>query len=163
MLEWFRHTYPNNEHALVFLNRTRDRRQEQKSGVYDFKQLQAQAGSLRPPHLDHATYVGPIEIQQTESKGRGLFVTEAVRAGDLLLCEKAFSHAYANEARSSISLLMSTEMNRVFMGTQADLIRIIVHRLHRNPSVAPSFTTLYHGNYESVSTPVVGSQAIVDT
>ncbi len=163
VLELLRRIYPDNKQALVVLDRARDRCQEQKSGVYNFKHLQAQARSLRPPHLDHATYLGPIRIQQTESKGRGLFVTEAVKAGDLLLCEKAFSHAFANEASPSTNLLMNTETNRAFMGTQADLIRIVVHKLHRNPSLAPSFTKLHHGNYEGVSTPVVDQQAIVDT
>lgn len=72
----------------MFLGRAQSRTVEQKSGVYNFKELQANAKKLRPPHLDHATYIGPVEIRQIESKGRGLFVTKAVKAGELLCAKK---------------------------------------------------------------------------
>lgn len=152
------------------LDRAQIRSQEQKTGLYDFKQLQAKAKKLRPPHLDHASYLGPVEIRQTESRGRGLFVTKAVMAGDLLLCEKAFSHAHAaegaddgNENSSKISLLINPETNKGFMGAQADLIKLIVQKLYRNPSIAPAFVTLYHGAYEGVSTSTVDDKPVVDT
>lgn len=153
------------------LDRAQSRVREQKTGLYNFKELQAKAKKLRPPHLDHATYLGPIEIRQTESKGRGLFVTKAVKAGDLLLCEKAFSHAHAYEDRddanngnsSKISLVINPETNQGFKGTQADLLKLIVQKIYHNPSVAPPFVTLYHGTYEGVSTSAVDEKPIVDT
>ena len=165
VLELLRTNFPHNKQALVVLDRARSRSLEQNTGAYDFKQLQAEAKKLRPPHLDHATYIGPIEIKHTESKGRGLFVTKAVKAGELLLCEKAFSHAYASEGdgSSKITLLLNLETNQGFMGAQANLIKLIVQKLYRNPSVAPAFTTLYHGTYEGVSTPAVDTEPIVDT
>ena len=49
------------------------------------------------------------------------------------------------------------------MGTQADLIKLIVQKLYRNPSVASAFTTLYHGNYEGVTTSAVDAEPTVDT
>jgi hypothetical protein len=67
---------------------------EEQSGQCDFKLLQKEAKRLQTPQLDHATYIGSIEIKQTTAKGRGMFTTKAVKAGDLLLCEKAFSHAH---------------------------------------------------------------------
>lgn len=138
--------------------------------MYDFKQLQANANTLQPPHLDHATYIGPVEVRQTGSKGRGLVVTKDVKAGDLLLCEKAFSHAYAGEdadggnvASSQISLLINLGTGQGFKGAQADLIKLTVQKLYRNPSLVPAFTTLYHGNYEGVSKSTVDGKPIVDT
>lgn len=170
VLELLCTNFPHNTEASKSLVRAQSRSLEQKTGAYDFKLLQAKAKKLRPPHLDHATYIGPVEIRQTESKGRGLFVTKAVKAGDLLLCEKAFSHAYAgegadagNKSSSKISILLNPGSKQGFMGTQADLIKLIVQKLFRNPSLAPAFTTLYHGTYEGVSTPTVDGQSIVDT
>lgn len=153
----------------MFLERAQSRSVEQKSGVYNFKQLQANVNKLRPPHLDHATYIGPVEIRQTESKGRGLFLTKAVKAGDLLLCEKAFCHAHVGEGAggdttsSKISLLINPETGQGVMGAQADLIKLTVQKLYRNPSLAPTFTTLYHGTYEGVNSLKVDGQPIVDT
>ena len=159
-------SFPNNKQASVVLDRARKRCSETNTGDYNFKQLQAEAKNLRPPQLDHATYTGSVEIRTTKDKGRGLFVTKAVRAGDLILCEKAFSHVYAPESddgNSKITLLMNTETNTGFMGGQADLIRIIVQKLHRNPSVASTFTVLHHGSYKTASTCVVDGEPIVDT
>lgn len=170
MLEQLCTNFPRNSQASVFLQRARNRSVEQKSGVYNFNQLQANANTLRPPHSDHATYIGPVEIRQTKSKGRGLFVTEDVKAGDLLLCEKAFSHAHAGEVAdagngtsSTISLLINPETSQGFMGAQADLIKLTVQKLYRNPSLVPAVTTLYHGTYEGVSTSKVDGKLIVDT
>jgi len=172
LLEQLHANYPQNNEALEFLKRAQARNNERVTGIYDFKKLQKEAAKLQPPHLDHATYLGPLEIKQTETRGRGLFVTKDVKAGDLLLCEKAFAHAYAKtdaesdddeNGSSKISLLMNVETKDGFMGTQAELIKIIVQMLHRNPSIAAKFTKLYHGSYEAVSLSMVDSKPIVDS
>ncbi|MCJ1464635.1 hypothetical protein MMC07_003248 [Pseudocyphellaria aurata] len=170
VLELLLTNFPHNSEASMALDRAQSRSLEQTAGVYKFKQLQAKAKKLHPPNLDHATYIGPVEIRQTESKGRGLFVTKPVQAGDLLLCEKAFCRAHADEGKgvgiagySTINLLINPSANQGFMGTQPDLIKLIVQKLYRNPSLAPAFTTLYHGTYEGVSAPKVDSEPIVDT
>ncbi|CAO2647207.1 Nn.00g081290.m01.CDS01 [Neocucurbitaria sp. VM-36] len=158
--------FPSNKQATIVLDRARKRLSETSTGDYNFKLLQAEAKKLRPPQLDHATYVGPVEIRETNGKGRGLFVTKAVRAGELILCEKAFSHVYAPESdddKSKMTLLMNTETNTGFMGGQADLIRVIVQKLHRNPSIAPFFTALHHGTYKTASKCTVDGEPIVDT
>jgi hypothetical protein len=49
--------------------------------------MHTQAHKLRPPCLNHATYVGPVSIKAAGSRGRGLFTTKEVKAGDLLLVE----------------------------------------------------------------------------
>lgn len=154
----------------MLLDRAKFRSLEQNTGEYNFRQLQDDAKKLRPPHLDYASYIGPVEIRQTESKGRGLFVTKAVKAGDLLLCEKAFCRAHVGEVAgdgdggsSKISLLINPETGQAFMGAQADLTKLIVQKLYRNPSVAPAFTALHHGVYEKASTSTIDGKPIVDT
>lgn len=154
----------------MFLGRAQSRTVEQKSGVYNFNELQANAKKLRPPHLDHATYIGPVEIGQTESKGRGLFATKPVKAGELLLCEKAFSHAHADEDASDRSVniqkinpLIDPMTGGGIMGARKDLIMLTVQKLYRNPSLAQAFTNLCHGTYEGVSPATVDGKPIVDT
>jgi hypothetical protein len=162
--------YPRNHLARASYDRVHNRLREQKTGEFNFKLLQAEAKKLRPPHLDHAAYIGPVEVRQTSSKGRGLFVTKAVKAGDLLLCEKAFVHAYAVEesdaeksGESKISMLINAETDRVIMGTQADLLKTIVQKMYHNPSVASDFMALHHGDYKGVNTSVVDQVPVVDT
>lgn len=166
VLENLCQSFPDNQHAASILDRAQKRCSEQNTGDYNFKVLQAEAQKLRPPQLDHATYVGPVEVRKVKDKGRGLFVTKAVQAGDLLLCEKAFSYVYVDEedtSKSSTTIMMNLETDRGFMGGQADLIRLIVQKLHRNPSIASTFTDLHHGSYKPATVCTVDGQPIVDT
>lgn len=55
----------------------------------------------------------------TDGRGYGLFTTTSVKAGDLLLCEKAFAY-----------LGGSTET----MLDEAQLVLLIVQKLRQNPS-----------------------------
>ena len=57
---------------------------EQESG----KAITDEMPKVPPPHLDHATFVGPVAVKASIGRGRGLFTTKAVKAGDLILCEK---------------------------------------------------------------------------
>lgn len=103
---------------------------------YQFKMMALEAKRRRPPHLDRGTYVGPVAVRQTESHGRGLFTTASVKAGDLLLCEKAFSYAFHSENDNSTGLtfLINPDTENITVGTHAELIGLIVRRLYKNPS-----------------------------
>jgi hypothetical protein len=128
--------------------------------------MQTAAQEPRPPQLDYATYIGPVEVSSVANKGRGLFITKAVRAGDLLLCEKASSYAWvdgqAGESSRS-NILLSNDTGRRFAGGQADLITMVVQKLHHNTCLDREFRTLYHDGYESVNTFLVDGEPIVDT
>ncbi len=170
VLELLRTYFPHNTQASVILGRAQSRSQEQKNRVHNFKELQTKAKKLRPLQLDHATYIRPVEIRQRELNGRSLFVTKAVKAGDLLLCKKAFSYAHVDEGASSkdkssskLTLLMNPETNQSVIGRQADLIKLIVQKLYCNLSLALAFTALYYGTYEAASTLVVDEKPIIDT
>ncbi|KAJ4988889.1 TPR domain-containing protein [Stagonosporopsis vannaccii] len=166
VLETLLSTFPNNKQARDIYDRVGSRHVEARSGVYDFGLLHKEAHKLQPPQLDYATYIGPIEIKASKGKGRGVFTTKAVKAGDMLLCEKAFGHVYVSQEdtkSSKQSLLINTGTGRGFMGGQADLLKLLVQKTYRNPSVARAVTELYHGDYEPASTLEVDGQPVVDT
>lgn len=159
-------TYPNNTSARVEFDRATARLAEQQTGKYPFKHLHREARKRCPPLLDRATYIGPVSVRPTESRGRGLFTTQAVRAGDLLLCEKAFAYAFDNEGTgtpSNISILMNTETDTITKGTQAELITLIAQKLYKVPSLRSSFIDLHHGSYSPVDTAEVDGTPVVDT
>ena len=146
--------------------RTEYRLKEQEYGYYDFKSMY-KAAKNTPPHLDCATYLGPVAVKSSENRGRGLFTTKDVVAGEMLLCEKAFSYCWAdardNQDGSKTSLLMNTTTDRMVMGTQPDLITTTVQKLYRNPSLIPAFNSLHHGDYKPVEATRVDGSAVVDT
>lgn len=163
--------FPQNSTATQLLGRAKSRCLEQATGEYNFGQLQEAASELWPPHLDFATYIGPVEIRQTESKGRGLFVTKAVKAGDLLLCEKAFSCVHVNEragdkddkGKAKTSVWIKPGTGQAFLGAGPDLVKSIAQKLYRNPSLASAVTALHHGDYKKASTSMIDGKPIVDT
>ncbi|KAF1992805.1 hypothetical protein P154DRAFT_594844 [Amniculicola lignicola CBS 123094] len=159
--------YPANSEAPTSLARARRRLAEHSNGNIDFASLQTRAKRLYPPRMDHATYLGPVEIRDTNDLGRGVFVTKAVEAGELLFCEKAFSYAYVSEqygrGNAGTKLLMNPETGRGFLGGQADLLQMIVQKLFKCPSIASSFTNLYHGSYMPIKAHEVDGESIVDT
>lgn len=155
--------YPDNTAAAHEYQRALARLAEVESGKYEFKKMILEAKKRRPPSLDRGTYVGPIAVKQTESHGRGLFTTAAVKAGDLLLCEKAFAHAFHNGDESqNLRLLIDVDMNKATIGTQAELIETISQKLYKNPSLIPGFVDLHHGTYEPVGVLEVDNKPIVD-
>ncbi|KAJ5335470.1 hypothetical protein N7452_007873 [Penicillium brevicompactum] len=156
--------YPGNTAAAHEYQRALARLAEVESGKYEFKKMILEAKKRRPPSLDRGTYIGPIAVKQTESHGRGLFTTAAVKAGDLLLCEKAFAHAFHNGDESqNLRLLIDVDMNKATIGTQPELIETISQKLYKNPSLIPGFVDLHHGTYEPVGVQEVDNKPIVDS
>jgi tetratricopeptide (TPR) repeat protein len=156
--------YPKNATAAHEYARASARLVEQESGKYDFRKMIMEAKKRQPPRLDRGTYIGPVTVKQTQSHGRGLFTTQAVKAGDLLFCEKAFSHAFHDEnASKGLRLLFNVDMNKATIGTQGELIQLIVQKLYKNPSLLPDFVKHHHGTYKSVDCLEVDSEPVVDT
>ncbi|OKO90643.1 hypothetical protein PENSUB_13360 [Penicillium subrubescens] len=136
---------------------------EQESGKYDFRKMIKEAKKRQPPRLNRGTYIGPVTVKQTQYHGRGLFTTQAVKAGDLLFCEKAFAHAFHDEnASKGLRLLLNVDMNKATIGTQGELIQLIVQKLYKNPSLLPDFVKHHHGTYKSVDCLEVDSEPVVD-
>ncbi len=164
-LEVLLHKYHDRPMANQEFSRVWYRLREQSSGEYDFKSMY-EATNTMPLSFDNATYVGPIEVKDSEGRGKGLFTTRDVNVGELLLCEKAFSHCYADESGESayrIGTFMDTNTSQVTVGTEGYLITEIVQQLQRNPSQIPDFLSLYRGSYQSVGVAQVDGKPIIDT
>lgn len=156
--------YPNNVEARRELSRATNRLAEQQYGRYSFSKLYVELSQHRPPLLDHATYVGPICVKMSsESRGRGLFTTKAVKAGELLLCEKAFAYVSKKQEDSGATLSELKSDFGMKMEEWRGLTTTIVQKLCRNPSLVPVITDLYHGSYQPVDVSYVDGIPIVDT
>ncbi|PLN80224.1 hypothetical protein BDW42DRAFT_116132 [Aspergillus taichungensis] len=156
--------YPNNTMAVHEYARASSRLLEQESGKYEFKKMILEAKKRQPPTLDRGTYIGPVAVKQTQSHGRGLFTTEAVKAGDLLFCEKAFAHAFHYENGSKdLRLLLNVDTDKATIGTQGELIELIVQKLYKNPSLLPGFVDLHHGTYKSVDALEMDVSPVIDS
>ncbi|PVH88063.1 hypothetical protein DL98DRAFT_509571 [Cadophora sp. DSE1049] len=126
--------YPENKQAKTELTGAIFRLLEQQRGGYNFKTLYTEAAILRPPQLDHATYVGPVEVRKSPGKDRGLFTTAQVKAGDLLVCEKAFSYSYSDHQN----------------GPKVALREATIKKLTEHPNLIALFSSVHHSSYEPI-------------
>ena len=144
--------YPGNKAAIKDIERCEVRIREQ-AGDFDFASMLDEAVIKQPsPHLERADYVGPIEVRKCaiESHGRGLFTTRMVKAGELLLCEKAFASAFPSNDRNAVvenSVLKDPmpDKSEWMKKLRAQLALTTFYKLIRNPSVVSAFADLYPG------------------
>ncbi|KAI0427917.1 hypothetical protein F5Y09DRAFT_332956 [Xylaria sp. FL1042] len=159
-------SYPQNEDARTELRRTEKRVREAQTGEYDFALLHKQA-EANPPIMDCATYIGPVTVREARGCGKGLFTTKPVKAGDILLCEKAFAYCYADKddpfGKKNMCLLMQLDTKKAKLGGQAHLLTQIVQKLYHSPSLSEGFKALQHGDYMPVTVGNVDGQPVVDT
>ncbi|KAJ4016210.1 hypothetical protein NW766_004401 [Fusarium irregulare] len=163
-LEKLTQSFPENKAAVSEKDRINERLKEQRTGEYDFKKMYEQA-EKSPPFIDCATFSAPIEIRDSPGRGKGLFTTKAVSAGELLLCEKAFAYSFAGDeqSRKQTKILMNLATKRMVMGGQAHLLTLIVQKLYHDSSLSTDFGDLHRADYqkstvlETDGTPVVDS------
>lgn len=157
---------PRNTDAWAEIKRVKQRQREAETGAYDFRSMYRQAEAT-PPIIDCATYTGPVAVRDAGHRGRGLFTTRPVKAGELLFCEKAFAYSYAHNhdsvGRYESTVLVNFDNETLCVGGQTRLIAQVVQKLYHNPSVAEAITDLHHGDYIPVSIREVDGAPVVDT
>jgi len=121
---------------------------EEQNGIYDFEKMSL---SVTDQHiyLDHADYSGETEINNTKYAGRGLFATQDIPAGGLVLCEKAFClpDIYSGDEPNDLVLYNLNNNSRTQKPAQTALFLQLVQKLYNNPHLAPSYFELDGGNY----------------
>lgn len=151
--------YPCNEIAIHRMERV-DRRLQEEVGIYDFAGILEE--NMQPMKSDRASYIGSVEIRncKAKSRGRGLFLTKSVHAGELLLCEKAFSVSLL-----SIHVDESNDDGLSENGLDVarnELRKDCVFQFHRNPSLLPALKGLHSGRYSPEKIAEVDGQIIID-
>ena len=149
---------PQNIPAAAEAERTKARLQEQKSGQYDFRLVYKQAEKT-PPLIDCATFSAPVEVREAPGKGRGLFTTVPVSAGQLLLCEKAFGYGHG----SRLSVLMNINTMTASSGGHVQLWSQVVQKLYQGHGQAHEFRELHCGDYTPITISEVDEVPVVDT
>lgn len=153
-------SHPENVDATAEMGRVKARLKEQRTGEYDFGRMYKQAEKT-PPVIDCATFSGPVEVWESPGRGRGLFTTQAVSAGQLLICEKAFGYSHADE--NQLGVLMNISTKRATVGGQAGLLTQIVQKLYHGHCQSGEFKDLFCGDYTPVSVSEADGTPVVDT
>jgi len=140
---------PNDLKCKKDLVRTRARIGEEENGDYDFKSM-VKSVTMNQLHLDHADYTKNAIIGPTAHAGRGLFAPHLLKAGSLVLCEKAFClpDRYCQSEQSNDLVMFNFNTNaRTQRPAQPQLFRELVQKLYHNAHLTSSFFELDGGNY----------------
>ncbi|OAR02140.1 hypothetical protein LLEC1_07556 [Akanthomyces lecanii] len=160
-------SYPNNKEVQVEIAKTIARLRECNDGIYNWEDMQHQA-KKGDRLIDCGTFSKNVEIRQSPGKGRGLFTTKSVVAGDLLICEKAFSYSFLDTDNGTKEhqniLLLSAQPMQALLGGQVQNLTRIIQKLYHEPETAASFLEMNHGNYVPLEHGLlVDSKPVVDT
>lgn len=113
---------------------------QSQNGVYPWQEIYKESKE----NLDLAEFKGPVVVKPTPSKGRGLFATETINAGQLILASKAFAYV-ADDDPYEMVMNVNIETNRMTTKTQTRLVSSILHILKENPEKCPEVYDLYAG------------------
>lgn len=152
-----------NKRDRSYMGRLKERERE-ALGSYDFDTMRKEP-TYDSPFLDHANFQGPVEARRSGERGRGLFLTRDVKAGHLLLCEKAFSSIF-EDPKSYPKLFTdehAAEKDRLSQEAKISLTDDIVQKLFHNPSLSPGFLDLHRGSYPLGPTPPKEIGPVIDT
>jgi hypothetical protein len=149
--------------AKAMTARVEARLHEQRTGQYNYQRMYKQAEAT-PPIIDCATYSSPVEVRPSHGRGRGLFTTRKVSAGELLLCEKAFEYAFVvRNATGSLSILINIVTGNAVAGSQASLLAQLVQKQYHDPEAARLYKKLHHGDYKPPTVTEVDGEPVVDS
>lgn len=159
--------YPSNKDVQFEVAKTIDRLRECNDGIYKWKNMQQQSKN-GDQLVDCGTFSKNVEIRPSPGKGRGLFTTKSVVAGELLICEKAFSYSFIDTDGGTKEhqniLLLDVDALKALVGGQILNLTRIIQKLYHEPGTAASFLEMHHDNYAALPQGLrVDSKPVVDT
>ena len=151
---------PNDEDTMRQHQRCLQRLREVATGTYDFAHMSKSVTKKRR-RLDHADFTANAIVRDAGIRGRGLFAAKDIKAGEMILCEKAFQIAHRSDASTYMILNINTGRGQV--GSHASLMFSIIRKLRSNPKQATRFLDLYDGKYQPKCPPKqIDSTTVVD-
>lgn len=138
------------------------RNREQETGAYNFKKIKA---GLSPAHsrVDAADFTSNTKIGESPGRGRGLFATRDIAAGEVVMCEKAFCVVWGHEPDSLTAMAYDIRDDQMRV-SPVGLTKSTVQQLLDNPSQIPRVTGLFGDYRNDPKTPLATADGpVVDT
>lgn len=140
---------PDSKTRQINIRRTAKRLEEQEKRRVDMDKIVASLPKVnwKP---DVAGFDGDTAIKSSPGAGRGLFATRDFKAGEVIMCEKAFCAVSSRDKGSATAVTaLTVDLDdayniRVF---PAGLHRAVVQKLLDNPSSAPRILALDSGSW----------------
>ncbi|KAG9750223.1 SET domain-containing protein, partial [Aureobasidium melanogenum] len=153
-------TLPSDQDGLRELKRTELRIQEAADGVFDFATMLKKISDTADYHSEQASYLRRTTIRNADGSSKGLFATEDIAAGQMILCEKASIASNTPDNSPALSVIINPTNNMGMHGSHAAVWIESVRKSFYNPS--HSINDLYDGTTRSAASAGDSSTLIVD-
>ncbi|KAK7190032.1 TPR domain protein [Paraphaeosphaeria sporulosa] len=153
---------PNDKDASIYLKRIDVRLREQQTGAYNWKKLRTGLSKARP-HVDAASFIGNVKVENSEGRGRGMYVTRNIPAGEVVMADKAFHVVWGHDKEALTAMTYDVRDDRIRV-QPVGLSKSIVQKLLGNSSQIERVMDLF-GDYEGDGKKIfrTGDGPIVDT
>ncbi|KAK4242837.1 hypothetical protein C8A03DRAFT_39789 [Achaetomium macrosporum] len=154
--------YPKETQAI--LRRIEAHLREQEAGTHDLKKIRAGLSRARP-RVDAASFFSNTAVKESPGRGRGLFATRDIGAGEIVMLEKAFCVVWGFEDDALTAITYDVRDDRIRV-SPVGLSRAIVQKLLSNPSQIEKVMDMYGDWQGDSNTKNVFSTAdgpVVDT
>ena len=148
-------TIPTSNKAKEGIAKCEAREKQATIGEYDFLSMYRAGLMIGALRLDIADYQGPIKVEEIASRGggRGMIATRNIRAGELLLLEKAFCATFIEDLdprfpNISIDMVRSTVSHSTTVGQVIGIAK----KISDDPSLVSVINSLYAGPTQSLPT-----------
>lgn len=140
--------------AAKLLSRSEARLYEQTSGIYDISAIKNSI-SGRKPRVDVADFLSNTAVKfSVHSRGRGLFATRNLEAGDLILAETAFASVWDREKTKVMAMKWDARLPKLFSEQEVGLWKVVLQQVRNNPVAGRSLLEL-HGDHNVLGSDVV--------
>ncbi|RYO95027.1 hypothetical protein DL766_004368 [Monosporascus sp. MC13-8B] len=136
---------PDNKETSALLRKVQMRLREQSTGAYDLNKIRAGLSRARP-RVDAASFISNTTVKDSQGRGRGLFATRDIPAGEIVMCEKAFRVVWGHESEALTAITYDVRDDRIRV-SPVGLSESIVQKLLSNPSQIERVMDLY-GDYK---------------
>jgi hypothetical protein len=136
---------PNDKDASTYLKRIEVRTREQQTGAYNWKKLRAGLSKARP-HVDAASFISNVKVEDSEGRGRGMYVTRNIPAGEVVMADKAFAVVWGHDKEALTAMTYDVRDDRIRV-QPVGLSKAIVQKLLGNSSQIEKVMDLF-GDYE---------------
>ncbi|KAH7154209.1 hypothetical protein DER46DRAFT_628108 [Fusarium sp. MPI-SDFR-AT-0072] len=140
------------------------RLKEQNDGAYAFDNMLIDAQETTPL-IGCATFSSLVEIRVVPGRGKGLFLTKDVYAGDLILCETAFLYYFMDDEKSNETypILLNMSSKELTSGGSVHLWPQVTQKLFHNPEHIFTIQELFHGDHKKLQITECDGSPVVDS
>jgi len=159
--------------AKYELSLAMEKMKQETTGDYEFENMRvaafAEAESWK--RYDCASFTKHTRVGDTPANGRGLFTTTDIKAGEVVMVERAFAIAFTSDLFAQLQNTYNSNTERLSTGPHATLLATLYDRIQHNPKHGAKCLELYSGGYvpaqvdDGKHSPVVDSfhlQAIIE-